>query len=181
MGCGCRRPRLRSFFSCSTKPKPQDNGSFLSPSTTASHWGTSSFTATTAGDSSSTSRCNLSPERPKETAATAGGRRKPSSKKTKRAAAAPPRRGVVDGSVAVVKDSSDPFLDFRDSMLHMIVEMEIYAWEDLRDLLHRFLVLNAPRHHHLILRAFAEIWGDLFSSTPSPSMPSSSAARRRRR
>ncbi|XP_042436448.1 transcription repressor OFP8-like [Zingiber officinale] len=178
-GCGCRRPKLPSFFSCSTKSKPQSDGGFLSPSTTTSHWGTSSFTATTAGDSSSTSRCNLSPERPKETAAAEGGRRKPRRKKSKRAAA--PRKGVVDGSVAVVKDSSDPFLDFRDSMLQMIVEMEIYAWEDLRDLLHRFLALNAPRHHHLILRAFAEIWGGLFSSTTSPSTPSSSAFHRRRR
>ncbi|KAE8773476.1 putative plant-specific domain TIGR01568 family protein [Hordeum vulgare] len=69
----------------------------------------------------------------------------------------------VEESVAVVKESADPLADFRRSMLQMIVEKEIVGGADLRELLHRFLSLNSPHHHHLIIRAFAEIWEEVFS------------------
>ncbi|GJN21845.1 hypothetical protein PR202_gb09364 [Eleusine coracana subsp. coracana] len=69
--------------------------------------------------------------------------------------------GLV-GSVAVVKQSDDPRGDFRRSMLQLIVENGIVAGEDLREMLRRFLALNAPHHHDAILRAFAEIWDDVF-------------------
>ncbi|URE41059.1 DUF623 domain containing protein [Musa troglodytarum] len=52
---------------------------------------------------------------------------------------------------------------FRRSMLHMIVEKEIVDGAELRELLRRFLALNSQRHHRTILRAFAEIWDDVFS------------------
>ncbi|KAG8084059.1 hypothetical protein GUJ93_ZPchr0010g8476 [Zizania palustris] len=65
--------------------------------------------------------------------------------------------GRVQESVAVVKESADPLSDFRWSMLQMIVEKEIVGGAELRELLHRFLSLNSAHHHHVILRAFAEI------------------------
>ncbi|GJM86423.1 hypothetical protein PR202_ga02280 [Eleusine coracana subsp. coracana] len=68
----------------------------------------------------------------------------------------------LEGSVAVVKQSDDPRGDFRRSMLQLIVENGIVAGEDLREMLRRFLALNAPHHHDAILRAFAEIWDDVF-------------------
>ncbi|KAF8727930.1 hypothetical protein HU200_018498 [Digitaria exilis] len=71
--------------------------------------------------------------------------------------------GRVEESVAVVKESADPLADFRRSMLQMIVENEIVGGDELRELLHRFLSLNSPHHHHLILRAFAEIWDEVFA------------------
>lgn len=71
--------------------------------------------------------------------------------------------GRVEESVAVVKESADPLGDFRGSMLQMIVEKEIVGGEELRELLRRFLSLNSPHHHHLILRAFAEIWEEVFA------------------
>ncbi|CAD6204278.1 unnamed protein product [Miscanthus lutarioriparius] len=71
--------------------------------------------------------------------------------------------GRVEESVAVVKESADPLGDFRRSMLQMIVENEIVGRAELRELLHRFLSLNSPHHHHLILRAFAEIWEEVFA------------------
>ncbi|CAN6233951.1 unnamed protein product [Urochloa humidicola] len=82
----------------------------------------------------------------------------------------------LEGSVAVVKQSEDPLGDFRRSMLQMIVENGIVASEDLREMLRRFLTLNAPHHHDAILRAFAEIWDDVFvaaaaidcATTPGP-------------
>uniref|UniRef100_A0A803R9J3 Transcription repressor n=1 Tax=Cannabis sativa TaxID=3483 RepID=A0A803R9J3_CANSA len=72
--------------------------------------------------------------------------------------------GRVGGEgVAVEKDSDDPYLDFRQSMLQMILENEIYSKDDLRELLNCFLQLNAPSHHGIIVRAFTEIWDGVFS------------------
>ncbi|CAL9162049.1 unnamed protein product [Musa hybrid cultivar] len=69
----------------------------------------------------------------------------------------------VEESVVVVKETVDPLGEFRRSMLHMIVEKEIMDGAELRALLRRFLALNSPRHHGMILRAFAEIWEEVFS------------------
>uniref|UniRef100_A0A0E0NP35 Transcription repressor n=1 Tax=Oryza rufipogon TaxID=4529 RepID=A0A0E0NP35_ORYRU len=74
------------------------------------------------------------------------------------------RRGrLEEESVAVVTESDDPLGDFRRSMAQMIVENEITATPELRELLHRFLSLNSSRHHHLILRAFADVCEELFA------------------
>uniref|UniRef100_A0ACD5T996 Uncharacterized protein n=1 Tax=Avena sativa TaxID=4498 RepID=A0ACD5T996_AVESA len=73
-------------------------------------------------------------------------------------------------AVAVEVVSAAPYEDFRESMVAMVVEKEMYAWEDLNALLHGFLSLNSPRHHPLILHAFADLWaprGGLFCP-PSP-------------
>lgn len=78
--------------------------------------------------------------------------------------------GRVGGEgVAVEKDSDDPYLDFRQSMLQMIVENEIYTKEDLRELLRCFLLLNSPYHHGVIVRAFTEIWNGMYSLKPNNS------------
>ncbi|XP_072962920.1 uncharacterized protein [Typha angustifolia] len=71
--------------------------------------------------------------------------------------------GRVEESVPVVKESEDPLGDFRKSMLQMIVEKEIVTGEELRELLRKFLDLNSPLHHDVILKAFAEIWVDVFA------------------
>jgi uncharacterized protein (TIGR01568 family) len=85
----------------------------------------------------------------------------------------------LEGSVAVVKQSDDPLGDFRRSMLQLIVENGIVAGEDLREMLRRFLTLNSPHHHDAILRAFAEIWDDVFAvasldQVPTPGRASAS-------
>lgn len=61
-------------------------------------------------------------------------------------------------SVAVEKDSDEPYHDFRRSMLQMILEKELYTKEDLKQLLNCFLQLNSPYYHPIIVRAFADIW-----------------------
>ncbi|KAH9603933.1 hypothetical protein KSS87_018017 [Heliosperma pusillum] len=63
----------------------------------------------------------------------------------------------LQGSMVVVKDSKDPYKDFRDSMLQMINENKIFSKEDLHHLLRCFLRLNSPTHHHYILHAFFQI------------------------
>lgn len=73
--------------------------------------------------------------------------------------------GRIGGnSVAVEKDSDDPYLDFRQSMLQMILEKEIYAKDDLKELLNCFLQLNSPYYHGTIVRAFTEIWNGVYSN-----------------
>jgi uncharacterized protein (TIGR01568 family) len=68
------------------------------------------------------------------------------------------------GSVAVVTESADPLRDFRRSMAQMIVENGITGGAELRELLRRFLALNAACHHHLILRAFGDVWEEIFAA-----------------
>ncbi|KAL0369499.1 UNVERIFIED_CONTAM: Transcription repressor OFP6 [Sesamum angustifolium] len=84
----------------------------------------------------------------------------------------------IQDTFAVVKDSDDPYQDFRQSMLQMIVEKQIYSSNDLQQLLHCFLQLNSPHHHEVILRAFMEIWNNVgipitCSGTASPPPPPS--------
>lgn len=83
--------------------------------------------------------------------------------------------GRLDGSVAVVKQSEDPLSDFRRSMVNMIVENGIVTGDELRELLRRFLALNAPRHHDAILRAFAEIWDEVFAPATADREPEPAA------
>ncbi|XP_073274600.1 transcription repressor OFP6-like [Primulina huaijiensis] len=78
--------------------------------------------------------------------------------------------GRIGGeSVAVEKDSDDPYLDFRHSMLQMILEKQIYAKDDLKELLNCFLQLNSPYYHGIIVRAFTEIWNGVSSIRPNAS------------
>lgn len=69
----------------------------------------------------------------------------------------------ITNSVAFVKDSEDPYRDFRRSMLQMIFDREIRSREDLQELLNCFLQLNSPSHHDAIIQAFTEIWNGVFS------------------
>ncbi|KAK8547183.1 hypothetical protein V6N13_097901 [Hibiscus sabdariffa] len=69
----------------------------------------------------------------------------------------------VKDSFAVVKSSSDPYNDFRTSMVEMIVERQLFAAEDLEQLLQCFLSLNSHHHHYIIVEVFTEIWETLFS------------------
>ncbi|KAJ6809165.1 uncharacterized protein M6B38_161240 [Iris pallida] len=91
---------------------------------------------------------------------------------------------ALEESVAVVKETEDPLGDFRRSMLQMIVEKEIVDREELSQLLERFLSLNSPAHHDVILRAFADIWNEVFSglddAAAAPDRRSPAIPRRRR-
>lgn len=65
---------------------------------------------------------------------------------------------VVQQSIALAKDSSDPYADFRDSMLEMMQEKNLWQREEeLQDLLQCFLHLNQPVHHQLIRQAFSDV------------------------
>ncbi|CAL4910902.1 unnamed protein product [Urochloa decumbens] len=69
------------------------------------------------------------------------------------AAAEQVRRGL-----AVVKRSRDPYGDFRESMVEMIVGRQVFGAAELERLLASYLSLNAQRFHPVILQAFSDIW-----------------------
>jgi uncharacterized protein (TIGR01568 family) len=82
----------------------------------------------------------------------------PSDKSKERIGAA----GRLEESIVVVKESDDPFDDFKKSMLQMIVENEIEGKDEMEELLQRFLLLNSLENHSVIVRAFTELWEDVF-------------------
>ncbi|TMW82711.1 hypothetical protein EJD97_005212 [Solanum chilense] len=70
--------------------------------------------------------------------------------------------GRIEESIAVEKNTNDPYNDFRTSMLEMIVEKQIFGLKDLQRLLHCFLSLNSPSFHKIIFEVFSEIFETLF-------------------
>ncbi|KAG0462830.1 hypothetical protein HPP92_021306 [Vanilla planifolia] len=58
---------------------------------------------------------------------------------------------------SVVKLSTDPYGDFRYSLVEMIVEKQIFGARELQWLLHTYLSLNSLQNHPAILRAFADV------------------------
>ncbi|RLN24010.1 plant-specific domain TIGR01568 family protein [Panicum miliaceum] len=139
-------------------------------STDSSSWGPASFVATNSlyDDPVPVVAPPQLQEREQQEARRRRRQQQQQRRRRRRAAAAPARHGAEDDdeygrrvareSVAVAVDSAEPYEDFRESMVQMVVEKEIYAWDDLNDLLHQFLSLNSPRHHPLILHAFADLW-----------------------
>ncbi|PIM98459.1 hypothetical protein CDL12_29062 [Handroanthus impetiginosus] len=75
--------------------------------------------------------------------------------------------GKVKESFAIVKRSEDPYEDFKNSMMDMIVEKQIFEQKDLEQLLQCFLSLNSRDYHGIIVRAFYEIWEAIFSAEAS--------------
>ncbi|KAK6782636.1 hypothetical protein RDI58_020432 [Solanum bulbocastanum] len=70
--------------------------------------------------------------------------------------------GRIEESIAVEKNTNDPYNDFRTSMLEMIVEKQIFGFNDLQKLLHCFLSLNSLSFHKIIFEVFSEICETLF-------------------
>ncbi|PWZ08211.1 Transcription repressor OFP8 [Zea mays] len=147
------------------------SGTTANSTTDSSSWGPASFVATNSLYEEPVPAVAPLQEREHQDQARRR-RRQQRRRRSSRRAAPPARHGVVveeeeeeehgrrvaRESVAVAVDSAEPYEDFRESMVQMVVEKEIYAWDDLNDLLHQFLSLNSPRHHPLILHAFADLW-----------------------
>lgn len=75
------------------------------------------------------------------------------------------RAGVLKESVAVVVESSyDPYNDFRESMIEMIVDQDIQETGDLEELLQCYLALNEAEFHPVIVDVFTDVWHELFEN-----------------
>ncbi|KAG8374052.1 hypothetical protein BUALT_Bualt11G0090800 [Buddleja alternifolia] len=142
LGCGggsCIRPKLSAVFS----PRPRHKPHYSHRSSS-----TSSATTTTTTFSSAVDTPPPSDDTDAEI----------------KSLSALQGFGRIGGeSVAVEKDSDDPYLDFRRSMLQMVLDKEIYSKDDLKELLNCFLQLNSPYYHGIIVRAFTEIWNGVYS------------------
>ncbi|KAF8107587.1 hypothetical protein N665_0119s0052 [Sinapis alba] len=71
--------------------------------------------------------------------------------------------GMENESFAVVKCSSDPRKDFRDSMIEMIMENGINQPEELKELLVCYLRLNSDEYHDMIINVFQQVHNDLLT------------------
>lgn len=78
------------------------------------------------------------------------------------AAAGAEEEEAAGAGMAVVKRSSNPYLDFRSSMVEMVVERRIASVGKMEELLGSYLSLNSPRHHPAILAAFEDVWEAVF-------------------
>ncbi|ESQ42183.1 hypothetical protein EUTSA_v10014764mg [Eutrema salsugineum] len=67
----------------------------------------------------------------------------------------------IDESVAMAKESLNPFEDYKKSMNQMIDERDIETEDDLKELLRCFLDINPPPQHNLIVRAFVDVCSHL--------------------
>lgn len=155
-GCGCSKPKSSDVHEPTPKPKisiyqnTNPSSSSITSSTTSGDRNDDDddeyFTSTTISEHETTHHQN---ENNKKN----NGMRKPNTK--------------LVNSIAVEKDSRDPHNDFRDSMLQMILEREIYTESDLQELLECFLQLNATCHHQVIVEAFMEICEEAFPKKKS--------------
>ncbi|XP_020243743.1 transcription repressor OFP4-like [Asparagus officinalis] len=62
---------------------------------------------------------------------------------------------------AMVKSSSEPQKEFRESMMEMIKENGLVTVKDLEELLECYLCLNSKEYHSVIVEVFEEIWFDI--------------------
>ncbi|KAL0407770.1 UNVERIFIED_CONTAM: Transcription repressor OFP8 [Sesamum radiatum] len=93
----------------------------------------------------------------------AAGRRRKTAK-SRRKSRRKRRSWMVEESYAVEKRSSDPYGDFRASMVEMIVEKQMVGAQELERLLTCFLCLNEVCYHGMIVDVFSEICQTLFSN-----------------
>ncbi|KAK9939058.1 hypothetical protein M0R45_015767 [Rubus argutus] len=150
-GCGCGRPKLSDVYEPTPKPKIPNYKTFPNQqphsSSSSCDMRNGSFTADDENQCTSTT-ISFNNDEPSD------------SVEITHKYSKPPPLTKMDNSIAVVKDSDDPHQDFRQSMLQMIVEKEIYSKEELQEMLTCFLQLNSRRHHAVIIQAFTEIWND---------------------
>ncbi|CAO2179131.1 unnamed protein product [Urochloa humidicola] len=83
-------------------------------------------------------------------------------KKVMMGGAAAAAEEAAGAGMAVVKRSSNPYMDFRSSMVEMVVERRIGSVAQMEELLGSYLELNSPRHHPAILAAFEDVWEAVF-------------------
>lgn len=166
VGCSCRKPKLflHSLLKPSSKSKPSSTSTSSSSSNASNHhrrFLSHTYSSSAATDDSTANAAAAAADHSLQYLLDA---------EADVARSAKAVRGfgrIDDEGVAVEKESHDPYLDFRHSMLQMILENQIYTKDDLRELLNCFLQLNSPYYHGVIVRAFTEIWNGFSCARPA--------------
>ncbi|PON71932.1 Ovate protein family, C-terminal [Parasponia andersonii] len=65
--------------------------------------------------------------------------------------------GVFAGSTCVVKCSTDPISDMRESITEMIREVDACDWNDIEELVYCYIALNSSDVHDVIIDAFLSL------------------------
>ncbi|PON83705.1 Ovate protein family, C-terminal [Trema orientale] len=65
--------------------------------------------------------------------------------------------GVFAGSTCVVKCSTDPISDMRESIMEMIREVGACDWNDIEELVYCYIALNSSDVHDVIIDAFLSL------------------------
>ncbi|CAK7329143.1 unnamed protein product [Dovyalis caffra] len=156
--CGCGRPKLSDVHEPTPKPKPKPKTSDISQKDPNPSSSLSSSCDQSVGFSL------IHNEEEEDGTSTTVTLNKDTTSSTQNSESeTDPKASKIFDSIAVVKDSNDPFQDFKNSMLQMILEKNIYSKDDLEELLNCFLELNSPCHHSVIVKAFSEIWNEIIS------------------
>ncbi|KAL5710464.1 hypothetical protein ACHQM5_021021 [Ranunculus cassubicifolius] len=177
IGCSCGRPKFSNLFFPKLRSRISSNTSSSSSSSTTRIPKPDPYTSSTSslGPNSNSFSPSLEYDATTTTFDTT-----PFQSESEYTSKTPKSSNKIGESIAVEKDSTDPYIDFRHSMLQMILEKEIYSKEELKELLECFLSLNSPYHHEIIVRAFTEIWNGVFSMGQGFSAVSSRVRRKSR-
>ncbi|KAL6127316.1 hypothetical protein ACLB2K_075357 [Fragaria x ananassa] len=67
--------------------------------------------------------------------------------------------GVFAGSMCLVKYTTDPLLDIRESILEMLQYAQgVCDWNDVEELVYCYISLNSSEVHGLVGQAFLSLW-----------------------
>ncbi|KAH7424497.1 hypothetical protein KP509_11G011500 [Ceratopteris richardii] len=66
-------------------------------------------------------------------------------------------------SFAMVKSTTNPGQDFKESMMEMVLHKRLHDSFQLVELLQCYLSLNSAVYHDVIVKAFIELWSELFN------------------
>uniref|UniRef100_A0ACD5VQC3 Uncharacterized protein n=1 Tax=Avena sativa TaxID=4498 RepID=A0ACD5VQC3_AVESA len=163
-----RRPRTTStatMYSYSSSTMTDDESGeeaetrTLFSSLSFSSDSTSEFYHTNSSTASKKSQKNAPHRAPRRPSVTAKHHEK---KNRKKMGAEAEEVGSIGAGMAVVKRSSNPYADFRSSMVEMVVERRIASVGKMEELLGPYLSLNSPEHHPAILAAFEDVWEAVF-------------------
>ncbi|KAI4307008.1 hypothetical protein L6164_030243 [Bauhinia variegata] len=61
-------------------------------------------------------------------------------------------------SFCAVKFSANPFMDIRESILEMILNVGVNSWEEMEELVYCYVALNPPQLHDIIAEAFVSLF-----------------------
>ncbi|KAL9672681.1 hypothetical protein QQ045_028933 [Rhodiola kirilowii] len=161
LSCGCSNPKLTDIINPRPKPRPKDSSynnqmMLLNPlSSSSGSWErngsttrdkddeaeedytSTTFSLTSVGVATSSEESgNHNPNTPFKDVTV---------------------QAVLGDNIAVERHSVDPYGDFQQSILQMIVQKKMYSKSDLQELLNCFLQLNSPLHHHTIIKAFTDL------------------------
>ncbi|PON62959.1 Ovate protein family, C-terminal [Trema orientale] len=162
-GCGCGKPKLSDVFEPTRKPKIPAQKNPNCPSSGTLCCKKNSVVSTISADNNDNDNEDYATTTSTTTVdCSASSFSQPSSVETDPVVQKCSKK-MNDTCIAVVKESNDPYEDFKQSMKQMIVEKEIYDNHDLQELLSCFLELNSPSHRDVIVRAFTDIWNDVVS------------------